>query len=450
MLAADTIDALVTPPTDETPACFWTPTESQVAVCPVDTTVADPVAVPSIATDPVPWTYSVLDTSTFLPICVVDPTGSSDGNGLSTDGMTQGTGDSSVDSSVSDGSADGSASGAADSGNGLTTAPTSGDPVAVVDPIDTGVFPIPVDPTAIDPTAIDPTVTDPTVTDPTVTDPTVVDPTVAAPIDVRVQFVSSDLGWAAYYYSVAGDGTLADVSVFASYDEPKIAASVAEHADDASVQITDCGDGWWISGFPPELAPPVPVGDQTFIDPTNGTDVMTGDATVGSADGSAAGPTDSGNGLATDPTVDTTQGTDVPSSDTNSTDGTQIGVTDAGVGQGLVLDHVIPVDRPMWEMRDLAGVPMAEDLVGLGVAQPDVASPAVDFRPSPVVAFAGSDQAASAISPESRAAAFSTVPVTAQLSVASMYAAFAAGFSQSGSDGQGSSAFAGTKRSARR
>jgi hypothetical protein len=276
------------------------------------------------------------------------------------------------------------------------------------------------------------------------------DATVAAPIDVRVQFVSSDVGWAAYYYSVAGDGTLAGVSVFASYDEPKIAAFVAEHADDASVQITDCGDGWWISGFPLESAPPVPVGDQTFIDPTTGTDVMTGDATVGSADGSAAWLTDSGDGLATDPTVDTTQGTDVPSSDTNSADGTQTGVTDAGVGQGLVFDHVIPVDRPVWEMRDLAEVLMVEDFVGLGVAQPAVESPAVDVSASPVVAFAGSDQPASAISPESRAAAFSTVPVTAQPSVASMYAAFAAGFSQSGSDGQGSSAFAGAKRSARR
>jgi len=272
MLAADTIDALVTPPTDETPACFWTPTDSQVAVCPVDTTVTDPVAVPSIATDPVPLMYSVLDTNTVLPIFVVDPTGGSDGTGLSMDGMTQGTGDSSVDSGVSD----------------------------------------------------------------------------------------------------------------------------------------------------------------------------------GSADGSAAGATDSGNGLPTDPMVDTTQGTDAPSADTSSNDGIETGVTDAGVGQGLVLDYVIPVDRPWWEIRDLAEVPMVEDFVGLGVAQPAVESPAVDLSTSPVVAFAGSDQTAAAISPESRAAAFSTVPVTAQPSVASMYAAFAAGFSQSGSDGQGSSAFAGAKRSARR
>jgi len=381
MLAADTIDALVTPATDETPACFWTPTDAQVAISSVDTPVTDPVAVPSIATDPVPLMYSVLDTGTVLPIFVIDPTGGSDGTGLLTDGMTQGTGDSSVDSGVCDGSADA---------------------------------------------------------------------TVAAPIDVRVQFVSSDVGWAAYYYSVAGDGTLAGVSVFASYDEPKIAAFVAEHADDASVQISDCGDGWWISGFLPELAPPVPVGDQSFIDPITGTDLMTGDATVGTSDGSAAGSTDSGNGLATDPMVDMTQGTDAPSVDTGSTDGTQAGVTDAGVGQGLVLDHVIPVDRPVWEMRDLPGVAMFEDLVDFSVAQPAVESPAVDVSASPVVAFAGSDQPASAISPESRAAAFSTVPVTAQPSVASMYAAFAAGFSQSGSDGQGSSAFAGAKRSARR
>jgi hypothetical protein len=437
MLAADTIDALVAPTIDETPACVWTPADAEVAVSSVDTPVTDPVAVPSIATDPVPLMYSVLDTGTVLPIFVADPTGNSDGTGLLTGGATQGTDDSSVDSGVSDVSVDGSGVGA-DFGNGLATDPPIGDPVAVVDPIDTCVFPIPVDPTVGTnwPTG-------------DATDGST-DANAVAPIDVRVQFVSSDVGWAAYYYSVSGDGTLAGVSVFASYDEPKIAAFVAEHADDASVQITDCGDGWWISGFPPELAPPVPVGDQSFIDPTTGTDLMTGDATVGTADGSAAGSTDSGNGLATDPTVDTTQGTDGPSADTSSNDGTQIGVTDAGVGQGLVFDQVIPVDRPVWEMRDLAGVPMVEDFVGLSVAQPAVESPAVDFSTSPVVAFAGSDQTAAAISPENRAAAFSMVPVTAQPSVASMYAAFAAGFSQSAGDGQGSSAFAGVKRSARR
>ena len=147
---------------------------------------------------------------------------------------------------------------------------------------------------------------------------------------------------------------------------------------------------------------------------------------------------------------DTTQETNAPPSDTSSIDGTEAGVIDTGSVEELVFDHVIAVDPPVWEMRDLAGVTMFENLVGFSVAQPAVESPAVDFIASPVVAFAGSDQPAAAISPESRAAAFSMVPVSAQPSDASMYAAFAAGFSQSGSDGQGSSAFAGAKRSVRR
>lgn len=80
------------------------------------------------------------------------------------------------------------------------------------------------------------------------------------PVDVRVQYVSSETasGWAAYYYTVAADGVVQGVSVVASYDEPTIAAFVAEHADDSSVEISDYGDGWWIGGFPLELAPPVP------------------------------------------------------------------------------------------------------------------------------------------------------------------------------------------------
>ena len=83
---------------------------------------------------------------------------------------------------------------------------------------------------------------------------------VCEPIDVRVQYVSSETepGWAAYYYTVGADGVVQGVSVVASYDEPTIAAFVAEHADDPEVQIFDYGDGWWISGFPLELAPPVP------------------------------------------------------------------------------------------------------------------------------------------------------------------------------------------------
>ena len=380
MLAADTIDALVASPADETPACFWTPGDAQVAVCPVDTTVTDPVAVPSIATDPMPLIDSVFDPSTVLPIFVLDPTGDSDGTGLLTDGTSRGTDDPSFDSGVSDGSADGS-----------------------------------------DPDAI----------------------------DVLVQFVSSDVGWAAYSYSVAGDGAVTGVSVFASYDEPTLAVFVAEHADDASVQMFDCGDGWWIIGFPPELAPPVPVGDQTFVDPTTETDSLTGDAPDGSDDGIAAGATDPDNGLATDPTVDTTQGEDAPSADTSSTDETPAGVIDAGSGEGLVIDDVIVVDPPVLEMRDWGRVLMAEDIVGLSVAQTSVESPAVDFSASPVVAFAGSDQPAAAISSEGRGAAFATLPDIEKANLASMYAAFAAGFSQSSADGQGSGVFAGTKRSAR-
>lgn len=80
------------------------------------------------------------------------------------------------------------------------------------------------------------------------------------PIDIRVQFVSSETepGWAAYSYTVGADGLVQGVSVIASYDEPTIAAFVAEHAGDPTVQISDYGNGWWIGGFPLELAPPVP------------------------------------------------------------------------------------------------------------------------------------------------------------------------------------------------
>jgi hypothetical protein len=94
------------------------------------------------------------------------------------------------------------------------------------------------------------------------------------PIDIRVQFVSSETepGWATYYHTVGVDGVAQGVSVWASYDEPAIAAFVAEHANDPAVLISDYGDGWWIDGFPLELAPPVPEqtvfygGDQTALD----------------------------------------------------------------------------------------------------------------------------------------------------------------------------------------
>jgi len=80
------------------------------------------------------------------------------------------------------------------------------------------------------------------------------------PIDIRVQFVSSETtpGWAVYSYTVNADGVVQGVSVIASYDEPTIAAFVAQHADDPAAEISDYGDGWWVGRFPPELAPPVP------------------------------------------------------------------------------------------------------------------------------------------------------------------------------------------------
>jgi len=172
-----------------------------------------------------------------------------------------------------------------------------------------------------------------------------------------------------------------------------------------------------------------------------------------SADGSAANTPDPGNGLTADPTGDTTQGTDAPPSDTStpdgSTDGSETDMIDTGDGQGLVLDHVIPVDPPVWEMRDWGRGEMVEDLEAVGVVQPPVDSPEVNFTVAPV-AFAGSDRPVAAVSPDSRAAAFATVAVREQTNAASMYAAFAAGFSQGSSDNQGSQGFAGTKRSARR
>lgn len=79
------------------------------------------------------------------------------------------------------------------------------------------------------------------------------------PVDYRVQFVVSDPGWAAYFYLIGPDDGLVDLSVVASYDEPTIAAFVADHSDDAAVRVADFdGRGWWVSGFPLELAPPVP------------------------------------------------------------------------------------------------------------------------------------------------------------------------------------------------
>jgi len=119
----------------------------------------------------------------------------------------------------------------------------------------------------------------------TVVDPVIIDDScpmiddaslmVYEPIDIRVQCVSSETepGWAAYSYRVGADGVVQGVSVVASHDEPTIAAFVVEHTDDPTVQISDYGNGWWIGGFPHELAPPVPEygvffsgDDQTALD----------------------------------------------------------------------------------------------------------------------------------------------------------------------------------------
>lgn len=81
---------------------------------------------------------------------------------------------------------------------------------------------------------------------------------VVEPVDYRVQFVSSDPGWAAYHYMVGVDGSVVSLTVVASYDDPTIAAFVADHVDDPAVQISDYGGGWCVVGFPLELAPPVP------------------------------------------------------------------------------------------------------------------------------------------------------------------------------------------------
>jgi len=120
------------------------------------------------------------------------------------------------------------------------------------------------DPTAVEvqpAEQIEPTIIDDSclmVVNPITTDPITVDPITVDPIDVRVQFVSSDAGWAAFYYTIGSDGSVLNVSVVASYDDPTISAFIAEHADDDGVQISDFGDGWSISKFPIELAPPAP------------------------------------------------------------------------------------------------------------------------------------------------------------------------------------------------
>jgi|GEM_PF-4393898 len=173
------------------------------------------------------------------------------------------------------------------------------DPTIIVDPVITDpdwIAPPTVDPgvdggqdTVVDPTIIvDPVITDPDWIAPPTVDPgvdggqdTVVDPTIIVdpvitdlptfkPVDIRVQFVSSDAGWAAYYYSVGVDGSV-NIWVCASYGEPGIADFVSGDSEArASATVEDTGDGWVVWNFPADLAPPVP--ETGVFAPTGGVD----------------------------------------------------------------------------------------------------------------------------------------------------------------------------------
>lgn len=112
--------------------------------------------------------------------------------------------------------------------------------------------------------SVDPGVVPLIITDPVVTvepggmdDANLVPPSIE-PLDIRVEFVSSDPGWAAYYYIVGVDGSVY-VMVCASYDEPAIADFVSGDSEArAYATVEDTGDGWFIWNFPADLAPPVP------------------------------------------------------------------------------------------------------------------------------------------------------------------------------------------------
>ena len=110
-----------------------------------------------------------------------------------------------------------------------------------------------------------------TVVDPTIiVDPGITDPPTFEPVDIRVQFISSDAGWAAYYYSVGVDGSV-NIWVCASYDEPGIADFVSGDSEArAYATVEDTGDGWVIWNFPADLAPPVP--ETGVFAPTGGVD----------------------------------------------------------------------------------------------------------------------------------------------------------------------------------
>ena len=110
-----------------------------------------------------------------------------------------------------------------------------------------------------------------TVVDPTIiVDPGITDPPTFEPVDIRVQFVSSDAGWAAYYYNVGVDGSV-NIWVVASYNEPGIAEFLSSDSEArAYASVGDLGDCWVVWNFPAALAPPVP--ETGVFAPTGGVD----------------------------------------------------------------------------------------------------------------------------------------------------------------------------------
>jgi len=112
-----------------------------------------------------------------------------------------------------------------------------------------------------------------TVVDPTIiVDPGITDLPTFEPVDIRVQFVSSDAGWASYYYNVGVDGSV-NISVVASYGEPGIAEFLSSDSESrAYASVGDLGDCWVIWNFPADLAPPVP--ETGVFAPTGGGDLI--------------------------------------------------------------------------------------------------------------------------------------------------------------------------------
>lgn len=102
------------------------------------------------------------------------------------------------------------------------------------------------------------------IVDAVIAEPVPIEPLAIEPIDVRSTFVSADFSWAAYSCSVGADGEVQGVSATASYEDSTIATFVAHHGSDPGVEVHDDGCSWSITGFPPELAPPVPAGSESW------------------------------------------------------------------------------------------------------------------------------------------------------------------------------------------